>query len=143
VAKSAQGVFPMLSYEDGFAAIEWLSRVFGFREVPGSRIVMPDGSLGHVQMETGHGEIMLSTSAAEGYECPKRHREHCEKARAWSKVPHVTNGMLVYVDNINEHFSRAQSGGAPILTALEHGFPGSRYRAEDFEGHRWMFMQRE
>lgn len=142
MANSAQGVFPMLSYEDGFAAIEWLTRVFGFSETPDSRFVMPDGSLGHVQMETGHGEIMFSTTAG-GYESPRHHREHCEKARVWSQVSWVINGALVYVDNVDEHFARAQAGGATILSALESGFPGRRYRAEDLEGHRWMFMQRE
>src|SRR5688572_8438747 len=86
-----QGLFPMLSYEDGFAAIDWLTRAFGFSERPGSRMVMPDESLGHVEMETGSGLIMLSTMGS-GYESPKRHREHCERARRWSQVPWAING---------------------------------------------------
>jgi uncharacterized glyoxalase superfamily protein PhnB len=142
MADAAQGVFPMLSYEDGFAAIEWLSRVFGFRERPGSRIVMPDGSLGHVELETGSGVIMLS-SAANGYESPRRHRAHCEAARVWSQLPWVTNGVLVYVNDAGSHFERASREGALILSQLESGFPGKRYRAEDLEGQRWMFLQHE
>jgi len=27
-----------------------------------------------------------------------------------------------------------------MLFELEDGFPGRRYRVEDLEGHRWMFM---
>jgi uncharacterized glyoxalase superfamily protein PhnB len=142
MTEPVQGVFPLLSYEDGFAAIDWLTRVFGFRERPGSRIVMPEGSLGHVELETGSGVIMLST-AGNGYESPRRHREHCEAARVWSQVPWVTNGVLVYVSDAGRHFEHARREGAVILSALESGFPGKRYRAEDFEGQRWMFLQRE
>jgi hypothetical protein len=32
--------------------------------------------------------------------------------------------------------------GAVILSGLEAGGPGLRYRVEDFEGQRWMFMQK-
>jgi uncharacterized glyoxalase superfamily protein PhnB len=48
----------------------------------------------------------------------------------------------VYVDDIDAHFARAQAAGATMLSPIEDGFPGRRYRAEDLEGHRWMFMQR-
>jgi uncharacterized glyoxalase superfamily protein PhnB len=37
---------------------------------------------------------------------------------------------------------RAEREGATILSDLEDGPPARRYRAEDLEGHRWMFMQR-
>jgi len=33
--------------------------------------------------------------------------------------------------------------GAIILSPLEYGAPGTRYRAEDMEGQRWMFLQAE
>jgi uncharacterized glyoxalase superfamily protein PhnB len=49
----------------------------------------------------------------------------------------------IIVDNIDEHFERAKREGAFILSEPEDGFPGHRYRAEDLEGHRWMFLQRE
>ena len=29
-----------------------------------------------------------------------------------------------------------------FLSELEEGEEGKRYRAEDFEGHRWMFIQK-
>jgi uncharacterized glyoxalase superfamily protein PhnB len=140
MAQSAQNVFPMLSYEDGIAALEWLTRVFGFREVPGSRVIMPDGVLGHAQMETGGGLIMLAT-ATEGYESPKHHREHCERARRWSQSRNAFNGVLVNVSDAGQHYERAKREGATLLTELQDGFPGLRYRAEDLEGLRWMFLQ--
>jgi uncharacterized glyoxalase superfamily protein PhnB len=54
----------------------------------------------------------------------------------------VVDGVLVYVNDIDGHFERAQSAGARMLGPIERGAPGDRYRAEDLEGHRWMFMQR-
>jgi uncharacterized glyoxalase superfamily protein PhnB len=132
-------VIPMIAYEDGPAAMDWLARVFGFRER--TRMIGNDGRLAHGEMETGGGLIMLATPSPD-YEGPRRHREHCARARNWSNVPWVIDGVLVYVDRINEHFDRAKREGATILSELEEGYPGRRYRAEDLEGHRWMFMQR-
>jgi len=135
-----QDVVPMLDYEDGPAAMDWLAEAFGFHEV--SRLIGEDGRLAHGEMMAGNGRIMLAT-ATPAYESPKHHREHCERARAWSAVPWVIDGVLVYVDHVDEHFERAKQAGATILGELEDGFPGRRYRVEDLEGHRWMFLQRE
>ena len=133
------GVIPMLAYEDGVAALEWLARAFGFRER--ARMLAPDGRLAHGEMETGAGLIMLSTPSVD-YEGPRRHRETCERARAWSAVPWIIDGVLVLVDDVDAHFDRAKREGATILSDLEDGSPARRYRVEDCEGHRWMFMQR-
>jgi uncharacterized glyoxalase superfamily protein PhnB len=129
----------MIAYADGPAALDWLVRVFGFREL--DRRTTPEGRLTHGEMETDHGVIMLATPSLD-YEGPKRHREHCEQARLWSSVPYIIDGYLVYVDDISSHFERARGGGATILSELEEGQDGKRYRAEDLEGHRWMFLQR-
>ena len=32
MADEYPGVIPMISYEDGLAALDWLARAFGFRE---------------------------------------------------------------------------------------------------------------
>jgi PhnB protein len=133
------GVIPMLAYEDGVSALEWLAKAFGFTER--ARMLEGDGRLSHGELDTGHGLIMLATPTAD-YESPRRHRESCELARNWSIVPWVIDGVLVYVDDLDEHFERAKQAGAMMLTSIERGAPGDRYRAEDLEGHRWMFMQR-
>src|SRR5688500_3261529 len=44
-------VIPMISYEDGIAALEWLRSAFGFRET--ARVTTPDGKLSHDEMEAG------------------------------------------------------------------------------------------
>ena len=133
-------VIPMLAYENGVAALKWLAEAFGFREM--SCHLGVDGALDHAEMAVGDGRIMLATPTRD-YENPKHHREHCERARAWSNVPWVIDGVLVYVEDVDAHYERAKSAGAFILSEPEEGRPGRRYRAEDLEGHRWMFLQRE
>jgi uncharacterized glyoxalase superfamily protein PhnB len=132
-------VIPMIAYENGAAAMDWLARAFGFRER--ARMLGEGGRLSHGEMEAGDGVIMLATPSPH-YRGPKAHREECEAAARWSDVPYIIDGVLVYVDDIETHFERAKSNGATILSPLEQGQEGKRYRAEDVEGHRWMFMQR-
>src|SRR2546425_1389359 len=105
------GVIPMLAYEDGPAALDWLAEAFGFRER--ARMLGPDGRLAHGEMEAGDGLIMLATPTPD-YENPRRHREHCERARAWSAVPWVIDGVLVSVDDVDKHYERAKGAGAVI-----------------------------
>ena len=133
-------VVPMLSYEDGIAALEWLVKAFGFRER--TRMCDPTGRLMHGELEMGDGLIMLASPTPD-YEGPKRHREGCERARKWSSVPWIIDGVLVYVDNLDAHIERAKASGATILSEIEDGPPGRRYRAEDPEGHRWSFFERD
>ncbi len=135
------GVIPMIAYENGIAAIEWLSKAFGFRERREARQLSPDGRLSHAEMEAGNGLIMLATPTPD-YESPRRHRETCEQARKWSRGPWIIDGVLVYVDDLDAHFERARAAGANVLSSIEKGPPGRRYRVEDLEGHRWFFFER-
>jgi hypothetical protein len=74
---------------------------------------------------------------------PKRHAEECEAARRWRETPYVVDGVMLHVDDVDGHFEQARSAGATILSELEDNpYAGQRqYRAEDLEGHRWMFAQ--
>lgn len=132
------GVIPMIAYADGPAAMDWLAVVFGFRER--DRRVSSEGRLEHGEMQTDRGLIMMATPSPH-YQGPKQHRESCEAAAKWSEVPYIVDGVLVYVDDIDQHFERAKAGGAHILSEVEGTENGKRYRAEDLEGHRWMFIQ--
>jgi PhnB protein len=130
----------MISYEDGIRALQWLASAFGFRET--ARLTTPDGRLSHGEMRAGDGLIMLASPTPD-YRGPKRHRESCEQARRWSAVPWIVDGVLVVVPRLKRHFARAKAAGATILSEIEEGPPGRRYRAEDLEGHRWFFFEKE
>ena len=132
-------VVPFVTYEDGIAALEWLAAVFGFTET--ARIMSSDGRLSHGEMSVGDGTIMLASPSPD-YEGPRRHRDHCAIAASWSALPWIIDGVLVYVDDVDAHYARARAAGAAILSAPEDGPPARRYRVEDPEGHRWMFMER-
>ncbi|MDQ6709981.1 MAG: VOC family protein [Candidatus Dormibacteraeota bacterium] len=132
-------VVPMIAYEDGPAALDWLAKAFGFQER--TRMTDKTGRLSHGEMVAGAGVIMLASPTPE-YRGPAHHREECGQARAWSQVPYIIDGVLVYVDNVEAHAQRARTAGARILSEPESDQYGTRYRAEDLEGHRWMFVQR-
>ena len=133
-----QTVVPMIAYENGAAAMDWLARAFGFRE---RERHVDGGRLNHGEMEAGDGLIMLATPSPH-YRGPKHHREECEAAAKWQEVPYIVDGVLVYVDDVRAHYEQARAQGARILSELEEGEEGKRYRAEDLEGHRWMFIQK-
>ena len=127
-------VTPMLSYEDAGAAADWLARVFGFRET--LRYAEDNGQVTHVELELGDGSVMLG--APPGYVNPLRLRE-TEFGEAWSS-PYVIDGVHVTVDDVDKHFAHAKQAGATILSEPQDREFGERlYRAEDLEGHRWMF----
>jgi uncharacterized glyoxalase superfamily protein PhnB len=52
----------------------------------------------------------------------------------------IIDGVLVY-DDLDRHFKRAKAAGVLILSEIQEGPPGRRYRAEDLEGHRWFFFE--
>ena len=129
----------MLSYEDGVKAMEWLCKVFGFTEQ--TRWLDDDGILTHGEISMGE-EIIMLAQPTPYYQSPNHHRQVCTQADKWLRVPYVINGVLAYVDDVDAHFERAKAGGVALLSEIEEGGPGRRYRAADLEGQRWMFMQR-
>src|SRR5690349_17846710 len=102
-------VVPMICYEDCVAALDWLVKTFGFRER--ERLMEPGGRVGHAELETGGGVIMLG-SGPEGYESPATRSARYERIRQWSAVPWVIDGILVYVDDVDSHHQRAKQAGA-------------------------------
>ena len=139
MATNYPDVIPMIAYEDGPKAMDWLSSAFGFKER--ARMLDKHGRLSHGEMQAGNGVIMLAAPTPD-YQAPGHHREGCEAAQKWSAVPYIVDGVLVYVDDVEAHYGTAKQLGATIITDVEGDQYGKRYRAEDLEGHRWMFMQR-
>lgn len=135
----AQGVIPMLSYEDCGAAADWLAKAFDFREH--ERYADDDGRVTHVTLSCGEGIVMIGWPGAE-YESPRHHAETCEAAARWLEVPYVVDGVYVRVDDVDAHCERARRAGARILSEpADQSFGERHYRVEDLEGHRWMFSQ--
>lgn len=136
-----QDVIPMLSYENGIDALVWLKAAFGFEENMEMRMV-EDGRLTHAELKIDDSIIMIATPTPD-YENINKQRRNYKQMDKWLSVPWIVNGLLVYVNDIDQHFTRAKENGAEILSGIEEGFPGKRYRCADIEGQRWMFMQRK
>ena len=131
-------IVPMIAYENGAAAVDWLVRAFGFREL--DRITESDGTISHAELDFEGGRIFLATPTPD-YQSPKHHRKRCAAAKRWSAVPWVIDGLSVQVDSVDAHFARAKGAGATILSEPQDNPYGRLYRAEDLEGHRWMFIE--
>jgi PhnB protein len=119
-------ITPYLLYKDVAVALDWLSRVFGFTE----RVRMPaaDGSILHAEMAYADGVVMMGCPGPD-YQNPRA-------------VGHATQGLYVYVDDVDAHFAHAKDAGATILAEPQDQFYGDRnYRAEEPEGHQWTFAQ--
>ena len=123
----APDIVPSIRYSELPRAIEWLERVFGFRERGEARLTWPGG--GMTWLEVGSGLINIKT--------PDETWRPDPSAAAPGLV------MKVYVDDINKHFSHAKAEGAKILLEPQDGFWGGRiYRALDHEGYQWEISQR-
>ena len=133
------GVAPMLSYEDVGSAADWLCSAFGFEEL--SRFE-DGGHVTHVNLAVGDGVVMAGWPGPR-YQNPRRHRQTCDEAEHWLDNPFVVDGAYVRVEGIGAHFAQARQVGATILSEIEvdEAVGQRQYRAEDIEGHRWMFAE--
>jgi uncharacterized glyoxalase superfamily protein PhnB len=129
----------MLSYEDVGRAADWITKAFGFEEL--ERFDFED-RIAHVTLALD-GAIVFLGSPGTNYKSPKTLAGECEPVRQMLETPYVVDGVMVYVDDVDAHFERARGAGATMLSELENNpAVGQRqYRAEDVEGHRWMFAQ--
>ena len=125
--QSAPGapVVPILIYPDVPAAIDWLCRVFGFRER--LRAAGRDGVVGHAQLLAGAGDLMIGRAGGP-FRVPPRDS--------------VYQYVLVDVDDVDKHFERAKASGAQIIQPPEDmPFGVRQYTAADLAGHWWTFSQ--
>lgn len=128
----------MRSYEDGLAAMDWLVSVFGFSR--GATMTDEAGRLTHGELELGGQRIMVASATPE-YRNPNHMRAEYDAAGKWLELPYIFDGVLVCVDDLDATFGRAVAAGAEILSPIEDGFPGRRFRMADLEGHRWFVFQ--
>jgi PhnB protein len=121
-----QQITPYLFYEDVEAALEFLTRAFGFEET--LRYQGAQGYVNHAEMSFGDGAIMLG-NPGEQYRNPHR-------SGALSSSVHVT------VDDAQATYERAVAVGAQIIEPpADQPYGGHRFGARDPEGQEWWFSQ--
>jgi uncharacterized glyoxalase superfamily protein PhnB len=126
-------IVPQVPYEDVRAALAFLERAFGFREIPAARIVDAGGAIDHALLEIGGGVVGIGPQGHHGTMSPK-------------SIGAESQYISVYVDDVEAHHQAAVAAGARIAAGLRDYFWGDEghrtYEALDPEGHRWRFHQR-
>ena len=120
----AQTVTPYLLYENAEAAVEFLTRAFGFREIDRT-IGGADGL--HVELEVGpDGSTVYLGQPPAGFKGPAQ--------------VGGTSLVHVLVDDVDAHHARAKAEGATIVEELvDLPFGQRRYTCDDPQGHEWSF----
>lgn len=109
-------VIPVLGYPDVNAAVEWLCRVFGFRQ----HLRIGDH---RAQLTAGTGAVVVAQSASSSRDA-------------------ASHSVMVRTEDVNAHFARVQAAGARILQApTDYAYGERQYTAEDPGGHVWTFSQ--
>jgi uncharacterized glyoxalase superfamily protein PhnB len=126
------GVEPRLGYLDEVAALEYLTRVFGFREQREARFGTGVGDdIMFAWLEAGDGSIMVS-----------RVDHNTHQVYSPRELGHATAILNVAVRDIDSHYAHAVAEGADITMELQDAFYGyRRYEATDLEGNRWHFNE--
>jgi uncharacterized glyoxalase superfamily protein PhnB len=129
-----------LYYHDPARMIDWLCEAFGFElriKVEGE-----GGSVEHSELTFGDGLIMVGpqrTGAA------TRFQTHMLSPL---DAGGNTQGLMIYVDDVDAHCARARASGARIVAEPQlhdygEGYWADRsYGAVDPEGHLWWISQR-
>jgi uncharacterized glyoxalase superfamily protein PhnB len=123
--QSDQLVYPIVSYEDANAGVEWLKQAFGAEELMVHR--GDGGAVDHFELSFEGGIVMGGTKKAGELQ------EHAgvEVGRA---------SVYLIVSDPDAHHKRAEKAGAEIVIPLRDEDYGSRgYSALDPEGNIWSF----
>jgi uncharacterized glyoxalase superfamily protein PhnB len=122
--KSGQTAYPIVSYQDARAGIEWLKQAFGAEEVA---VHEADGKVAHFELSF-EGGVVIGGSRGVG-----------ELAQT-GKADVGKTALYLVVSDPDAHHERATSAGAEIVIPLRDESYGSRgYTALDPEGNIWSF----
>jgi PhnB protein len=117
-------VTPSLTVHDGTAALEFYAKAFGATEK--FRLPMPDGRIGHAEIQIGDSTIMISDEFPD-----------------WGALSPQTRGgptsaLMLYVEDVDAAFQRALEAGAQVVMPLADQFWGDRMGSvADPFGHKW------
>jgi PhnB protein len=117
-------IIPYIFCRDVPAALEWLAKAFGFVEK--MRTGTPSGGV-HGEMTIDGQLIMMGEGAKDKGMLSVR------------DAGAATQGVFIYLADVDAHCARARAAGAEITKPLEDLPYGRSYTARDLEGHPWFF----
>ena len=117
-------VTPHLYVKGGAEALEFYQKAFGAKEL--SRFPMPDGRLGHAEIQIGDSRIMLADEFPE------------MNARGPKSLGGTSVSIALYVEDVDSFVQRAVAAGAKVTQPVKNQFYGDRTGGlEDPFGHAW------
>ena len=125
---------------DPAAMIDWLCRAFGF--VVRLKVEGEGGRIEHSELTYGEGLIMV------GGERTGSASRWGVDMRSPASAACNTQGLMVFVDDVDAHCAQARAAGASIVdepSVHDYGeeyWADRAYGAVDPEGHLWWFVQR-
>jgi PhnB protein len=124
IPEGYHSVTPYLIAKGAAEAIEFYKRAFGATEV--MRMASPDGNIGHAEITIGNSSIMLADEYPEmGYRSPQ-------------SIGGTGVSLMLYVEKVDEVFSRSIAAGAKELQPIKDQFYGDRSGTlQDPFGHVW------
>jgi uncharacterized glyoxalase superfamily protein PhnB len=115
------GVLPVLAYNDVRAAVEWLTRVFGFAE----RVQIGEH---RAQLSAGSGAVIVA-DATNGRRSP-------------AAEDGVTQSVMIRVQNVDAHYQAAVAAGAQATSEpADYSYGERQYSVRDPAGHLWTFTE--
>jgi PhnB protein len=128
----------MISYGDVAAAVDWLSRAFGFRE-RGERFTDDHARITNAELELDGATVMLGWPGWD-FRAPPTTLPSATTQRDGSRCPGSWTASSSRL-RTSMFIMGAVLAGAATLRGPEEIPIGRLYTASDREGHRWMFMQ--
>jgi uncharacterized glyoxalase superfamily protein PhnB len=117
-------ITPHLIVRDSKAAIDFYQKAFG-AQLQGGIAHMPDGRVMHAMIKIGDSFLMLND-------------EFPEHGVVAPKAGEAGVSLHIYLDDVDNVFSRAVSAGAQVKMPLANMFWGDRYgKVVDPFGHQW------
>ena len=119
-------VIPYLFYRDVGAALDFLTRAFGFKEE--MRHGTPSGGIhGEASFQ---GQLVMMGQGGSG---------HGQDLKPPTESGGATMGVFIYLDDVDRHYEVARAAGAEIVHPPKDAPYGRNYWANDPEGHPWFF----
>jgi PhnB protein len=124
VPEGYRSLTPSLAIRGAADAIRWYKDVLGAREV--MCMQMPDGKVGHAELEFGDSKLMLA-----------------DENQEWGNISPKTLGgsattLYFYTNDVDRLVEKARSAGATVRMEPADQFYGDRVGSfEDPFGHLW------
>lgn len=117
-------ITPYLIVKGAAEAIEFYKKAFNATEI--MRLPMPDGGVGHAEIQIGDSRVMLAD------ECPDMHFLSPESLGG------AGVSLCLYLEGVDACFQQAVDAGAEVVRPVEDQFYGDRSGTlKDPFGHVW------